>query len=98
MANIHDGPCKCEFCSGDPAACGLLLCVDTWLGTTTAWLHPDQQGNTLYRRAGFPSVYYQFLHNVAAAGLDDIIVPLPLPSTMGALYVLPFTTVPKFFF
>ena len=67
--------------------CSLIVCIDTWLGTTKAWTDPDKFGNTLYRHAGYPSVYYQFLHNVIENNADDIIVPLPLPGTMGASYM-----------
>lgn len=67
--------------------CHVIVCVDTWLGTTKAWLEPEKHGNTLYRHAGYPSVYYQFLYNVMVAKAADIIVPLPLPGVMGALFM-----------
>ena len=67
--------------------CKIIVCVDTWLGTTKAWLEPEQNGNTLYRKAGYPSVYYQFLFNVISAKVTDIVVPLPLPGTMGAIFM-----------
>ena len=66
---------------------GRLVCVDTWLGTTKAWLEPEQQGNTLFRRNGYPTVYFQFLYNVIATGTTDVIIPLPLPSNMGATFL-----------
>ena len=71
--------------------CPMLICVDTWLGTTIAWENKDMEnpgsGNTLYLRNGYPSVYYQFLYNVIDQGVSDIIVPLPLPSVMGAIFL-----------
>lgn len=68
------------------ASCAAILCVDTWLGTTRAWTHRGAFGNTLHSHAGYPSIYYQFLFNVKHYELDDLIVPLPMPSSMGALY------------
>jgi len=66
-----------------------LVCVDTWLGATEFWLQP---GNALHRglrlRHGYPSVYYQFLANVCHAGLTDVIVPFPAPSTIAARVLL----------
>lgn len=71
--------------------CLMLVSVDTWLGTTHAWHNEDMEnpidGNDLHLRNGYPSVYYQFLHNIMSAKVDDMVIPLPLPGTMGALYV-----------
>jgi len=73
-----------------PEECVQLICVDTWLGTTHAWHNKDMEnpkdGNDLHLGNGYPTVYYQFLYNVIHAQADDIIVPFPLPSAMGALY------------
>ena len=66
--------------------CGLLVCVDTWLGNTTAWLSPDTALD-LGRVAGYPTVYHQFLYNILHAKVDDVVIPLPLPSLMGAKVV-----------
>ena len=72
-------------------SCLMLICVDTWLGTTKAWESPDMENptheNTLHLRNGYPSVYYQFLYNVIDKGYHDIIVPLPLPGVMGAIFL-----------
>mmetsp|Transcript_3097 Transcript_3097/g.6717 ORF Transcript_3097/g.6717 Transcript_3097/m.6717 type:complete len:332 (-) Transcript_3097:85-1080(-) len=74
-----------------PDPCLQLICVDTWLGTTVAWQSPDMErpmhGNTLYLRNGYPSVYYQFLYNIIDSNVDDIVVPLPLPGVMGAIFL-----------
>ena len=32
-------------------------------------------------------MYYQFLYNVIDSKVDDIIVPLPLPGAMGAIFL-----------
>ena len=73
--------------NGNATSCATILCVDTWLGTTRAWTQRGENGNTLYANAGYPSIFFQWLFNIKHAGLDDIVVPLPLPSTMGALYL-----------
>ena len=43
-------------------------------------------GNDLHLRNGYPSVYYQFLHNIMSEKVDDIVFPLPLPGLMGAVF------------
>ena len=71
--------------------CLMLIPVDTWLGTTAAWRNVDMEkpvdGNTLKLRNGYPTVYYQFLYNIMFSKVDDIVVPLPLPGVMGAIYM-----------
>lgn len=71
--------------------CFQLICVDTWLGTTRAWYNPDMEnpadGNDLHLRNGYPSVYYQFLTNMMTQQVDNVVVPLPLPSVMGAIFL-----------
>ena len=56
-----------------------LICVDTWLGGTWHWLNrKDPNGFAgLGCRHGFPSLYYQFLANVAHTGHQDKVVPFP---------------------
>jgi len=68
------------------ASCPIIVCVDTWLGTTRAWTHRGAFRNTLFANAGYPSIFYQWLFNIKHAGLEELVMPLPLPSTMGALY------------
>eukprot|EP01083_Nonionella_stella_P144720 452327_1 len=71
--------------------CIMLICVDTWLGATTVWENTDMEhpalGQTLYLRNGYPSVYYQFLYNIIDEHVEDIVVPLPLPGVMGAIFL-----------
>ena len=62
-----------------------LICVDTWLGSLEHWMLRGKPGLAVPRDAhGWPRLYHQFLHNVAAVGLADRIVPVPLPSSIGA--------------
>ena len=68
------------------ASCPTIVCVDTWLGTTRAWTQRGRFGNSLFANAGYPSIFYQWLFNIKHAGLEELAVPLPLPSIMGALY------------
>jgi hypothetical protein len=65
-----------------------IYCVDTWLGALEFWVG-DLAGTPerdLMLKCGFPSVYYQFLSNVIHAGLQDVIVPFPNTSLIGARY------------
>ena len=65
-----------------------IFCVDTWLGALEFWVG-DLAGNRerdLGLKFGYPSVYYQFLSNVIHAGLQDVIVPFPNTSLIGARY------------
>lgn len=61
-----------------------VICVDTWLGSLEHWCLRDTEGMGVPRRHGYPLLYFQFLYNVATAGCADVIVPVPLPSTIGA--------------
>jgi predicted O-methyltransferase YrrM len=62
-----------------------IYCVDTWLGADEFW--PGTPDHNLYLKYGYPSVYYRFLSNVYHCGVQDIIVPVPMPSKMGARYL-----------
>jgi hypothetical protein len=60
-----------------------LICVDTWLGSIELWRDPEYR-NMLSLKHGYPSIYYDFLSNVVRSRCQDHIVPLPVPSLMGA--------------
>ena len=62
------------------AANGTIVCVDTWLGSYEMYQFPD-----MYRKNGYPQVYYQFLSNVIHSGKQNIIVPMPITSHVAAL-------------
>ncbi len=58
-----------------------IFCVDTWLGSEEHWIrHQDD----LNLADGYPSLFYQFLANVKHKKNDDVIVPVPQPSTVAA--------------
>jgi hypothetical protein len=63
-----------------------ILCVDTWSGAPEFWVdHSDpERFLSLKLQNGYPTVYYQFLANMCYAGIDDVVTPVPLPSTVAA--------------
>ena len=62
---------------------GVVLAVDTWLGSREHWLHPTHR-LLIGRQHGFPLLYFQFLSNVVHAGLQEYVLPLPLDSANAA--------------
>lgn len=65
-----------------------ICCVDTWLGSLEFWLNRDDPEvyGALALRHGYPSVYYTFLKNVAAAGFQHTVTPFPVPSSLAAKF------------
>jgi hypothetical protein len=61
-----------------------IICIDTWLGSTEHWLYPKLRG-MLKLRHGRPTLHEQFMANVVHAGLQERIVPLPLPSRLASM-------------
>jgi predicted O-methyltransferase YrrM len=59
-----------------------ILCVDTWLGTST-----DLKANRRALKNGYPTVYYEFVHNIMSAGLSSVVVPLPAPANIAAKFL-----------
>ena len=53
-----------------------IVCVDTWLGST------EHEG-AMPVKNGYPRLYYQFLYNVIACGVEGIITPFPNTSTVA---------------
>lgn len=63
-----------------------IYCIDTWLGAAEFWtgeLARTPERNLLLKN-GYPQIYYQFLSNVVHNGLQDYIIPIPVPSSIGA--------------
>jgi Methyltransferase domain len=58
---------------------GVVIAVDTWLTSSEHWLDPTS-GPPVARMHGYPLLYFTFLGNVVAEGLQDYVVPLPLDS------------------
>jgi SAM-dependent methyltransferase len=62
-----------------------IFCVDTWIGGDGHIFREIGEGQPVMRDAhGWPGVYYQFLHNVKAAGFADRITPVPFMSLHAA--------------
>ena len=61
-----------------------VICVDTWLGSSEHWLNGAWKP-MMELRFGRPTLYERFLANVIHAGLQNHIVPLPLPSRLAAV-------------
>ena len=57
-----------------------ILCVDTWLGSIEHMNYPPVKN-------GYPQIYFQFLKNVIAHNLCDIIVPFPNTSSIAAQWL-----------
>ena len=58
----------------------VVICVDTWLGS-------PEHFHGIPKRAGFPTIYYEFLQNVVNHGHEGRILPIALP-TLQAVEVL----------
>jgi predicted O-methyltransferase YrrM len=59
-----------------------ILCIDTFLGAPEYWEEATMP--QLKLRSGFPRFYEQFMVNVLKSGLQDVITPFPLVSTLAA--------------
>jgi hypothetical protein len=61
-----------------------IYCIDTWLGSLEFWYGlNDTKERDLMLKNGYPNIYYQFLSNVVHSGLQEYIIPVPLPSSIG---------------
>jgi predicted O-methyltransferase YrrM len=65
------------------AAEGVVIAIDTFLGSWEHWLNPDWRA-ALEFEAGYPALFRTFQRNVVAAGVADYVVPLPLDSANAA--------------
>ena len=63
----------------DLAVDGVVIAVDTWLGSWDHWLN-RQWFDHLAFEAGMPQLYRKFVQNVVDRGVDGYVVPLPLDS------------------
>lgn len=61
-----------------------LICVDTWLGSPEHFSFlKNKRDNRLGWINGYPTMYYKFISNVILNDVQDIIIPLPFPSTIA---------------
>lgn len=67
-----------------------MLCVDTWLGALEFWRDREDPERylSLQLQNGYPRVYYQFLANIAHAGLQNVVVPFPQTSVTAARWLI----------
>ena len=63
-----------------------LICVDTWLGSKEHWTEVDLRAH-LGLEHGYPTFYFNYLSNIANAGVSEHVFPLPLPSQIAAEYL-----------
>jgi hypothetical protein len=62
---------------------GLIVCVDTWLGSPehclSPTLHPTKPAHydSLRHRNGYPRLYDTFMANVSSKGMQRYIIPVP---------------------
>jgi predicted O-methyltransferase YrrM len=62
-----------------------ITCIDTWLGAEEFWgRFKDTPERDLMLKNGYPQIYYQFLSNVVHNNVQDVILPLPATSRIGA--------------
>ena len=64
-----------------------IICIDTYLGAPENWgvgLRPLKTLEELALYGGRPQLYEGFIENVLRAGVDDLITPCPMPTTMAA--------------
>lgn len=63
----------------------VVICIDTWMGGLDGWKDSigEQKHYKIPKKNGYPTFYYNFLANVCYAGMQDYIVPLAYPSTIG---------------
>lgn len=66
-----------------------LICIDTWLGSKEHWRDPSLIGH-LELQNGYPTFHKRFLTNMVNAGVSDVVVPVPMPSQIGASYLKDF--------
>jgi hypothetical protein len=69
-----------------------VICIDTWLGSKEHWRDPDLLKH-LELKNGYPDFYKRFLTNMVNSEVGDRVVPLPMPSQIGASYLKDFPEV-----
>jgi predicted O-methyltransferase YrrM len=63
-----------------------VICVDTWLGSVEHWIDPKIRP-MLELQNGYPSFYKRFLTNCKNYQVDDVVVPIPMPSLIAANFL-----------
>lgn len=65
---------------------GVVVCVDTWLGEQVLWNNARWRP-VLRITHGRPEYYMVWMANALAAGLEEYLCPLPMPSPNAARYL-----------
>jgi hypothetical protein len=63
-----------------------VVAIDTWLGSKEHWIEPDLRQH-LKLQHGFPTFYFDFLSNVVNNQVQEQVMPLPMPSSIGSEYL-----------
>lgn len=74
---------------------GVVISVDTFLGSAEHWNRDSPDFSLIPRRHGLPALYGQFLSNIVRRGLQNYIVPLPLTSDAAVSVLLDAGIVPQ---
>jgi cephalosporin hydroxylase len=62
---------------------GVIIAVDTWLGSSEHWLQPDWfEGMSC--QFGHPQIYHKFMANVIESGTENYVIPFPIDSINAA--------------
>lgn len=63
---------------------GVLVCVDTWLGSTEHYENSLPEGewarSRIFLEDGYPSIYKTFVTTIRNNNLQDFIIPIPIDS------------------
>jgi hypothetical protein len=62
---------------------GRLYCVDTWLGGIDHLMNEGRSENHVPRKHGYPTLYNQWLYNVASSPHAGRVFPIPQTSVDG---------------
>lgn len=73
----------------------VLICVDTWYGGFDHWTKVPEKLRFWFGR---PSLYYQFIGNVMAHHVEDVILPLALDSVNAARLIDHLGIYPEFIY
>lgn len=61
-----------------------IICVDTWLGSPEHYrMYKNNEDVRIGYKNGYPTLYQKFVTSVIENGVEDIISPLPYPSTVA---------------
>jgi len=66
---------------------GIIICVDTWLGSWEHMTPSEPDGCFQYYKNGYPTFYYQFLANICNNQMQDVILPIANTSINAARFL-----------